>query len=373
MLEKSQSQWYKLVDENTVDSPALLIYSERVSHNIDQLVGMVDDPGRLRPHMKTNKSREAAKMLLDRGIVKFKCATIAEAETLATSGAKDILLAYQPSTVKLARLIQLIKAFPTIKFSCLIDNEESARKFGTMAQEHQMTIDLYIDINLGMGRTGILPGQPALALFRYIQSLDGLEAKGLHAYDGHFRDADFEIRTQRCDTAFQEIEKLRDQLSKEGHQVTIVAGGTPTFPIHARRSEIDCSPGTFIYWDQGYSETCKEQPFIPAALVMTRIISKPSENTVCLDLGHKSIAPENPLDQRVRFLNAEVVKFLGQSEEHLVVEVNPGHQWSVGDVWYGVPIHICPTVALYEEGHEVVSGSVVSTWRTVGRDRSITF
>jgi D-serine deaminase-like pyridoxal phosphate-dependent protein len=323
--------------------------------------------------MKTNKSREAAKMLVARDIVKFKCATIAEAETLATSEAKDILLAYQPSAAKLARYIQLIKAYPAICFSCLVDNEGSAKLFSAIAQEHNITLDLYLDINLGMGRTGILPGQPALTLFRYVQHLNGLEAKGLHVYDGHFRDTDFEIRTQRCNAAFKEIEALRDTLVAEGHEVRIVAGGSPTFPIHAQRSKIDCSPGTFIYWDQGYSETCKEQPFIPAALVMTRIISMPSENTLCLDLGHKSIAPENPLDRRVQFLNAGIVRFVGQSEEHLVVEVETGHPWSVGDVWYGVPIHICPTVALYEKGYEVVAGNVVSTWRTVARDRSITF
>ncbi|NND33973.1 MAG: D-TA family PLP-dependent enzyme, partial [Saprospiraceae bacterium] len=134
-----------------------------------------------------------------------------------------------------------------------------------------------------------------------------------------------------------------------------------------------CSPGAFIYWDWGYAQVCPEQPFIYAALVMCRIISIPAENKLCLDLGHKSIAPENPLNKRVHFLNATVLSFIGQSEEHLVVEVEKNHQWKIGDVWYGVPIHICPTVALYDFGHEIISGKPASIWKTIARDRKITY
>ncbi len=101
----------------------------------------------------------------------------------------------------------------------------------------------------------------------------------------------------------------------------IIAGGSPTFPIHARRaSDIQCSPGTFVYWDKGYGDQFPEQPFEPAALVVTRVISIRGETRLCLDLGHKSISAENELTKRVGFLNGPGLTPVGQSEEHLVVE-----------------------------------------------------
>ena len=371
MMQGNQLDWYVLKDEESVDTPALLIYRERVQKNIDQLLSMIDQKNRLRPHMKTNKSVEAARMLIEAGIKKFKCATIAEAETLAYAHADEILLAYQPNRPKQLRLLQLIKAYPQIKFSCLIDNFETAKQLASLGTEHQLVLQVYIDINLGMNRTGIEPGESAIDLIKRVDAITGIHIQGLHVYDGHIRDKDFDTRAQRCNEAFTKIEQMVSALSD--YDFDIVAGGSPTFPIHATRSGVECSPGTFIYWDQGYSEVCAEQPFIPAALVMCRIISIPSENHVCLDLGHKSIAAENLLGRRVKFLNASVSRFIGQSEEHLVVEVEKNHNWKVGDVWYGVPIHICPTVALYDFGHEVVARELVSEWKTIARDRRLKY
>ena len=106
--------------------------------------------------------------------------------------------------------------------------------------------------------------------------------------------------------------------------VRIVAGGTPTYSIHCKRKEIECSPGTFIYWDKGYQDSLPEQHYSFAALVVTRIVSKPTPETICVDLGHKAIAAENPLAQRVTFLNAPGLRPVGQSEEHLVLSVEDG-------------------------------------------------
>ncbi len=171
----------------------------------------------------------------------------------------------------------------------------------------------------------------------------------MHAYDGHIRNPDIQQRTIECDAAFEPVLQMQNILLNDGlTKPIIVAGGSPTFPVHAKRKEIECSPGTFIYWDNGYQLACKEQAFIPAALVISRVVSLPSETKLCLDLGHKSIAAENTLDKRVYFLNAPELKFTGQSEEHLVAEVPLGHSYKIGDVLYGLPYHICPTVALYE-------------------------
>src|SRR5687767_5562951 len=97
--------WYTINDTTTMDSPALVIYPERVKANIQLAISMVGDVARLRPHIKTNKSSGAITLMVAAGISKFKCATIAEAELLGQCGASDVLLAYQPSGPKLQRFI----------------------------------------------------------------------------------------------------------------------------------------------------------------------------------------------------------------------------------------------------------------------------
>lgn len=367
------SEWYEIKNIDSIDSPALLIYKERVEENIRVLLSMIDDPQRLRPHVKTHKTKEASLMLMEAGIKKFKCATIAEAEMLGMACAPDVLLAYQPIGPKLQRFISLIQKYPATTFSCLVDNRETAMAIAAAARQNEIVIHVYIDSNLGMNRTGITPGDDAIELYETSASLQGIIVKGLHAYDGHFRSADFEQRTKEVNEVFLQVEKMKTLLMEKGFkELIIVAGGSPTFPIHAKRKEVECSPGTFILWDKGYQTSCKEQPFVPAALVVSRIISLPDKTKLCLDLGHKSIAAENELAKRVYFLNAPDLKFIGQSEEHLVVEVPEGHSYKPGDILYGLPYHICPTVALYERALVVENNEVTTEWKIIARDRKIT-
>jgi D-serine deaminase-like pyridoxal phosphate-dependent protein len=110
---------------------------------------------------------------------------------------------------------------------------------------------------------------------------------------------------------------------------------------------------------------------LTAALVLSRVISLPSDTKLCLDLGHKSVAAENEITKRVYFLNAPELKAVGQSEEHLVVEAGAGHHYRVGDLLYGLPIHICPTVALYERAITVNDHMANGEWKIIARDRKI--
>jgi D-serine deaminase-like pyridoxal phosphate-dependent protein len=366
--------WYEIKNIGEVDSPCLVVYPERVKENIRLLKSMIDDVNRLRPHVKTNKSPDATKLMLEAGINKFKCATIAEAEMLADAGAKDILLAYQPVGPKLQRFIALITARPGIIFSCITDNITAARSMSAAFADSGLSIPVYIDLNTGMNRTGISPGQAAVELYTACASLKGIKPVGLHAYDGHIRHSDFEKRKQQCDTVFAEVEKTRDSIVTAGfHEPVIVAGGSPSFSIHCKRPKLVCSPGTFIYWDKGYQDLCEEQPFLPAALVISRVISLPSAGKICVDLGHKSIAAENDLLHRVFFLNAPDLKPVGQSEEHLVLEAGNDHQYQPGDILYGIPMHVCPTVALYERALTVTDHIQNGEWKNIARDRKISF
>jgi D-threonine aldolase len=364
--------WYQIKNIEQVDSPALVIYLHRVKKNIELLKQMIDDVQRLRAHAKTHKSKEAALLLMEAGISKFKCATIAEAEMLASVKAKDVLLAYQPVGPKVDRFISLIKTYPATKFSCLVDDVEAAKLINEKATAAGLQIPVYIDLNVGMNRTGIVPGEKAIELYEQCFKLKNIRPVGLHAYDGHITDADLETRKKRCDEAFVAVENLKNELIKRGvNEPVIVAGGSPTFPIHAKRKNVECSPGTFIYWDAGYQQNLSEQAFLPAALVVSRIISLPDETTICTDLGHKSVAAENVLSKRIFFLNAPELQPIGQSEEHLVLKTEKDHPYKIGDVLYGLPYHICPTCALYERALIVEEGEVTAEWKIEARDRKL--
>ena len=311
-------------------------------------------------------------MMLDAGIQKFKCATIAEAEMLAMIGAPDVLLAYQPNEAKIHRLLALMQTYPATAFSCLVDNSVTALHLSELAVAVGRIVPVYVDLNVGMNRTGMAPGGAVLTLYTELDQLPGVRPVGLHAYDGHLRDPDLAVRTAQCDAAFWPVQLLCDTLSARGFASPIlIVGGSPTFPIHARRPDVECSPGTFIYWDKGYQTGLPEQPFQPAALVVGRVISLPDSTKFCVDIGHKSVAAEGELSQRITFLNAPDLVATGQSEEHLVLEAGVGHSYKIGDVLYGLPNHICPTVALYERAYLVEGKSIAGEWRTISRDRTI--
>ena len=363
--------WYTIENIAAIDSPALVIYKQRVQENIRLLKSMVPSVDMLRPHVKTNKIAEVCSMMMDAGIYKFKCATIAEAEMLGITGASDVLLSYQPVGPKLHRLLTLIKTYPRTLFSCLVDNILQADIIAAAFREQSVTLPVFLDLNTGMNRTGIVAGEKALQLYLHCLSLEGIQPVGLHGYDGHIRDTDLHSRQQKSDNAFQKIIDLADEIKmNSGNDVIIVAGGSPTYPTHTNRKGIECSPGTFIFWDWGYKHTLPDEPFDYAALVITRVISVIDEHTICTDLGHKSVAAENPLP-RVYFLNAPDTKPIGQSEEHLVVQVPDASVYKTGDVLYGVPVHICPTVALYEKAIVIENHTATEEWKVIARNRFI--
>jgi D-serine deaminase-like pyridoxal phosphate-dependent protein len=175
--------------------------------NIAAAISMVGDPARLRPHIKTHKSLEAAQMMLDAGITKFKCATIAEAELLGMLYAPDVLLAYQPVGPKVDRLFSLIERYPLTQYSCLVDHPDAVLAISNIASKTNSTVNVYLDIDVGMHRTGILP-ESAYSLFELCNQNPGISVKGLHAYDGHIRDSDLELRKQHADEAILPVYKL---------------------------------------------------------------------------------------------------------------------------------------------------------------------
>jgi D-serine deaminase-like pyridoxal phosphate-dependent protein len=367
MMEES---WYPAGNMDEFDTPALLLYPVRIRENIRRLLEIAD-PKLLRPHVKTNKIAEVSAMMMQAGIKKFKAASIAEAEMLAMIQAPDVLLGYPPTVPKIKRLIRLIQKYPDTKFSCLVDHASTALSLCYLFEKLNLTADIYIDLNVGMNRTGIVP-ELAVDLYKKIASLTSLNFLGLHAYDGHIKDHDLIRRTENCTRAFASVVELKSELEKmAGRPIILIAGGSPTSFIHAAAADREYSPGTFIFWDKGYSENLTEQPFEWAALLACRVISIPAKGKICVDLGYKSVASENPLP-RVYFLNAPDAIPTAHSEEHLVLNVTDEMKFKPGDILYGVPWHICPTVALYDKAYIVENNWISGFWNVIARKREIT-
>ncbi|MDM9631398.1 D-TA family PLP-dependent enzyme [Robiginitalea aurantiaca] len=368
MDPETQNSWYALKDTEQIDSPALLIYPERIAYNIGQMLKIAGSPDRLRPHIKTHKMAEIIGLQQEVGIRKFKCATLAEAELLARCKAGDVLVAYPLIGPGIRRMARLQKKYPHTRFSCLVDNLNALNALEKTCEAEGVRLGVFIDLNVGMNRTGISPGPRAAELYRSMSSASHLDCRGIHLYDGHLRNPDRAVREKDCDTAFKSVETFRETLRKEGLNVpVIIAGGSPTFPIHAKREGVELSPGTTLLWDARYGAQFPVMPFLPAAVVLCRLISKPAQGIFCLDLGHKAVAAEMDFP-RIYLPQLPENKQISQSEEHLVIESEIADTLPVGMVFYAIPMHICPTVIKYPKALTVEQGVVTGSWKIAARD-----
>lgn len=368
--------WFRAHGEDAVPSPALLVHLGRVEENLRRMLEIAGSPGRIWPHVKTHKLPELVELQTRLGIGTFKCATVAEAEMLAgVEGVRRILLAFQPVGPNAERLVRLSRSFPKVAFATLTDCLEAAEALSrvVVGTDGGPRIDLFLDLDVGQGRTGIPAGAAALELAVRLESLDGLRLAGLHAYDGHLGITDPVQRTMACDEAYAPVAALRRELEGVlGRPLEVVAGGSPTFQIHARRPDVTLSPGTTVLWDAGYARKLPDLPFLPAAVLLTRIVSKPAPNRICLDLGHKAVGSEMPAP-RMEFLDLPEAQFVSHSEEHLVVESPAAAGLRVGGSLHALPWHVCPTVALHSEVWPVRAGEVLDPWTVAARARRLRF
>jgi len=274
-------QWYQLYNESEADSPSLVIYKERVQQNISKMIEIAGGAARLYTHVKTNKMPEVIKMMLKAGITKFKCATIAEAEMAAIAGAKHLVIAHQLMGYKIERLIALRQKYPDVHFASLIDSTEVADEHHNVFKKYDLVSDVFLDVNNGMDRSGHPLDNAILDLYKHLHRLANVCCAGLHVYDGHLRTSDFEVRKNEVDAEFVDVQHFIEAISEANlPQPIVIAGGTPTFTSHALRSETYCSPGTCVFWDWGYGGKLPEQPFEYAALILTRVISKPHKGLI---------------------------------------------------------------------------------------------
>ena len=367
----NERPWYTLLEPERLPSPCMLVYRDRLIANIDRAIRVAGTPDRLRPHVKTHKSADVVGLHLARGVLRFKCATIGEAQMLARAGAADVLLAYQPVGPNIERLLLLAHSFPRVRVGCVVDSPATVDVLDLLAERHGVGLHVFIDLDVGMHRTGIAAGEAADDLYRRIAAARWLVSGGIHAYDGHSVDPDPESRRTQAAQARELALAMGRRMREAGLSVPeIVLGGTPSFPCHAEalaglpddeRRTIRLSPGTYGYFDWGYGSTFADLPFEAAALVFGRVISVPTPGRFTIDVGSKAIAADSAA-ARGTLLNLPGAVAGPQSEEHWVFEVDPDQTPAIGTVLYVWPRHICPSTEHYDEVAVVTDGGQVTEW-----------
>jgi D-serine deaminase-like pyridoxal phosphate-dependent protein len=366
---------YHIDDTSQIYSPALIVFRDLIQQNVDSMVAIAGDADRLRPHCKTHKIPQVTEIEVARGITRHKCATMAEAEMLATVGVTDVFLAYNLVGPNIARAVRFSRAFPDVRLAVTADHPLPLQQLGEAFSSAGLSIDVLLDLDTGQRRTGIEVGPAAVRLCHQIQQAEGLQFAGLHVYDGQNHQTLLADRVSAVRAFWPGIIQFRDQLVSEGLGVPrIVAGGTGTFPVFAQICEptLELSPGTPVFYDAGYTEEFPDLPFEMAAALLTRVVSRPRANLLTCDLGTKACASDPPCGQRVVFPDLPDAQQVLHNEEHLVLQTEEADRYCPGDILWAFPRHICPTTALYSDVQVVAGGRVVDRWHVVARDRVLT-
>ena len=255
----------------------------------------------------------------------------------------------------------------------MIDNFVSAKELSKAARFQNITVETLIDIDPGLHRTGVEPGETAITLYKNMAQLEGLLPGGIHCYDGQNHQTAAEERAQAAEKCYADVLILQQKLKRLGLPVnSLVMGGTPTFPMYAQYPDVELSPGTCFLNDWGYSSSFKDMNFACGALVLSRVISlNHNESSFTLDLGSKGIASD-PKGIRGVILNIDDAEPLFQNEEHWVFRKTQGTLPPVGEEAYVLPTHICPTSALYDAACVIDrEGKWSSKWEIVARNRQL--
>lgn len=364
---------YIVANPDAIETPALVVFEDKLQDNIRALVKQVGGAENLMPHVKTHKSAYILRQQIAAGIRKFKCATLKECEMVAQEGADEIMLAYPlGQKLKAKRFVQLQKIYPKTRLSAVASWNVHLQILSEAAGEGGTSVAVFADLDVGMHRTGIAPGEPAYQLCLEIAKTPNLSFGGLHAYDGHNNQVNPADREKAADEALQVVRALEERLKQAGLETpSIVMGGSPCYPYYAREHGISGSPGTTVYWDGTYMHQMPDMPFRCAALVLTQVVdANPELGLATLDLGSKAVCSDKPLEQRAEFPGYPRLTLVKQNEEHGVVQTN-GHQLSIGDYLVAIPGHVCTAVVRYPGAWLINSQGAVVRWiEHTARDRS---
>jgi D-serine deaminase-like pyridoxal phosphate-dependent protein len=352
-----------------IDTPALLLRRPVLERNIAKMAARFHaTPLRLRPHFKSNKCLHIAHLQLAAGAVGITCAKLGEAEALIDGGVSDILIANQiVGPLKIARLMELRRRADVM---VAVDDAANVAQLSAAASVAGLELRVLVEVDVGMGRCGVRPGEPALALARAVAGSPGLRFMGLQAYEGHLQEVTpYEERRRRAQEDMQKAIDTRRLIEAAGLPVAIVSGvGTGTHTISGKLEGIDeLQVGSYATMDAEYARVGGAD-FEHALSVLATVVSRPAPDVAIIDVGLKAITPEFGLPL-VRRDGAEYTEF---SEEHGTLTLSDAAQGlSVGDKVELIPSHGCTTCNLYDVMH-VLDGEdrFVELWPIEGRGKA---
>jgi D-serine deaminase-like pyridoxal phosphate-dependent protein len=354
----------------TLDTPSLIVDLDRLDANIARWAAHARDAGvRLRPHGKTHKCVEIARRQLEAGACGLALAKIGEAEVMARAGVDDVFLAYE--VVGAAKLPRLIALARQIRLRVGVDSMDVATPLGEAAASSGVTIDVMLEVDTGLGRCGVAPGEPLLALARAVAKTRGLRIAGIFTYRGR-RGVDLEAAgREEGEIMVREAEGLR----KAGFTIDDVSvGSTPTGRPAARVPGVtEIRPGTYVFNDAMQVHHGSATPEECALVVTARVISRPSRDVAVLDAGSKTLTAEHgPYSSKGEthgtlrgYPDCQIDRLW---EEHARVQLtDEARRLRVGDLVEVIPAHVCPTVNLARRLVCVRNGRVEATWEVAAR------
>jgi len=357
---------------NDLDTPALVIDLDRVEANVSEMAVRARDAGvRLRPHTKTHKMVEMARLQLEAGASGLTCATLGEAEVMADAGAQDILIAFPlVGPEKLSRL-RVLRERARVLVS--LDSLEVAQGLGSLAGATGEPVEVYVEVDTGLHRLGRAPGAPSVELVQRVAEVAGVRVIGLLSHAGHaYRFADPIAREQVIARQIDDLVATRRACAEVGIVIEeISVGSTPTVRDELLRLGVnEVRPGTYIFNDTNMIDLGVATQDTCAARILATVISRPSPTRFVLDAGTKSLAADGagrPGWVQVVGRDDLTMEFL--SEEHGVGVIEPSSTTplKIGDKVLIIPRHVCTAVNLFDVATgvrgELVDGPILVAGR----------
>lgn len=357
-----------------IETPALVVDLDILDRNLRRVADYARKNGlRLRPHTKTHKSVMLAKRQLELGAAGLTVAKVSEAEVMLGAQPADLLVAFPiVGRGKLARLMEVARR---TRVTVALDSLAAARELSDAARGAQVEVGVLAEFDAGLGRVGVAPGEPLLALARSVRELPHLKFEGLTFYPGHIKDLD-----EAGLRALAELSKLvgliRADFERAGIEVAIVSGGsTPTlFHSHKIRGLTEIRPGTYLFNDVNTvrSGGCAMEDC--AASIVATVVSVARPGHMIIDGGSKTFSSDRPVNSaEVTFghlVEAPAARFHKMNEEHGFVDLTGvERKFVVGDHVHVIPNHICVAVNLHERVYGVRGGRVEQIWTVDARGK----
>ena len=355
-----------------LDTPTLLADLDRLEANIKDMAEIASAGGkRLRPHTKTHKTPEIARMQRNAGAVGITVAKVGEAEVMAQAGFEDIFIANEIiGPLKIARLLALLDWAAVIVG---VDSFEAAKPLSDAAALQGVRLPVRIEVDTGHGRAGIAEGEDVCAFARQIADLPGLELQGLYTYEGHTYAA--KNAEERCQTEQRAAARLREvvaALEVQGTPVQDVSmGSTPGARVVAQESGItEMRPGTYIFNDRMQVSMGADARRCVVTLLATVISVRPG-GRIFLDAGIKSLASDRPFPDGTfgEVIGHPELTFAGASEEHGHLRVEGACDLRVGDKVRVLPNHVCTCVNMHDTLTAFRGETVEAVWNIAARGK----